>query len=412
MWLDRSLRGRIVAAYALLAVAVCSFFAVVVFFAVQEVEKYLVQKRLASIAEWHLARQLRGIAAELPPGLAVFAGSAVPASMRALPPGFHELAAGRRTLHVLVGTGGNGVQFAAVDEISDFERIEREVLRALGAGVLVSVLLAALLGRMTASRVIRPVTALADAVRQDALDERAPSIALNDEIGMLARAFAARTAELKRFLVRERLFTGDVSHELRTPLAVILGASEVLSARLGDRSDLAALVERIQRAARDTTDRVGALLLLSRAPDALDAPRLALLPLVQLEIERCSPLLSGKPVQLAFEQQEEAWTFARPELAGMAIGNLLRNACQYTEQGKITVRLKAGSLVIEDTGPGLPESVRAQLFERFVRGADDKESGAGLGLAIVKRIVEHLGWDIRIEASDSGGSRFVLSFPS
>lgn len=407
---EGSLRGRIVAAYALLAVAVCGFFAIVVFFAVQEVEKYLVQKRLASIAEWHIARQQQGVGTELPPGLAVFAGAAIPAAMRALPPGFHELAEGRRTVHVLVGAGGNGERFAAVDEISDFERIEREILRGLVAGILVSALLAALLGRMTASRVIKPVTALADAVTQDTLDERAPSIALNDEIGVLARAFAARSTELRRFLARERLFTGDVSHELRTPLTVILGAAEVLSVRLDDRPELLAIVKRIQRTAQDTTDRVGALLLLSRAPEALDAPRLALVPLVEREIERCRPLLASKPVQLVFEQREETWIFARAELVEMAIGNLLRNACQYTEQGKIEVRLKAGSLVIEDTGPGLPGSVRAQLFDRFVRGADDRESGAGLGLAIVKRIVEHLGWEVQLEDREVGGSRFVLTF--
>ena len=107
----------------------------------------------------------------------------------------------------------------------------------------------------------------------------------------------------------------------------------------------------------------------------------------------------------------QAWVFARPELAGMAIGNLLRNACHYTEQGEIRVLLKPGSLVIEDTGPGLPRTVRDQLFERFVRGDNDDEIGAGLGLAIVKRICEHLGWDIRLEDRAGGGSRFVLTFP-
>ena len=412
MFRDGSLRGRIVAAYALLAVAVCGFFAVGVFFSVQEVEKQLVKERLASIAEWQLARQQRRAATELPPGISVFVDSAIPEAMRTLPSGFHEVSQGRKTLHVLVRTGDGGRRFVAVDETSDFERIEREILRGLGAGILVSALLATLLGLMTASRVIKPLTALADAVKQDSFDDRAPSLALNDEIGILARAFAVRTAELRRFLVRERLFTGDVSHELRTPLTVILGASEVLSARLDDRPDLFAVVERIRRTAQDTADRVGALLLLSRSPEALDAPRVALLPLIESEIERCKPLLTGKPVQLGIEEREEVWVFARAELAGMAIGNLLRNACQYTEQGKIAVSLKPGSLTIEDTGPGLPRAVRQKLFERFVRDADEKESGAGFGLAIVKRIVEHLGWDIRMEEPESGGSRFVLTFPT
>ena len=408
---EGSLRRRIVAAYALLAVAVCGLFAMVVYFTVREIETHLVERRLESIANWQLVRRRQGVAPELPPGVGFYAGAAIPAAMLALPAGFQDLKEGARTLHVFSGTS-KGERFVAIDEIGEFKKIEREVLLALGLGILASALLAVLLGRLTAGRVIAPVTALAEAVEQDALDGRAPSLMLNDEIGVLARTFAARTAELRRFLVRERLFTGDVSHELRTPLTVILGAAEVLAARVGDRPELVAAVERIQRTALDTADRVGALLLLSRSPESLDAPRLALLPLVEREMDRCRPLIAHKPVQLAIAERAETCVFARSELAGMAIGNLMRNACYYTNQGEITVRLRPESLVIEDTGPGLPSAVRSQLFERFVRGDGDQEGGAGLGLAIVKRISEHLGWDIRLEDRAGGGSRFVLTFPS
>ena len=408
---EGSLRGRIVAAYALLAVAVCGLFAMVVFFTVNEIEKHLVEKRLTSIAEWQLARRRQGVAPELPPGVSFFAGPTIPAAMLDLTPGFSDLSNDKRALHVLSGTS-NGERFVAVDEIGEFKKIEHDILFALGLGILASAVLAVLLGRLTAGRVISPVTALAEAVEQDALDGHAPSLMLNDEIGVLARTFAARTAQLRQFLVRERLFTGDVSHELRTPLTVILGAAEVLAARVGDRPELVAAVERIQRTAVDTADRVGALLLLSRSPEALDAPRLALLPLVEREMDRCRPLIAHKPVDLVWRERADVSVFARSELAGMAIGNLLRNACYYTEQGEIAVLLNSGSLVIEDTGPGLPSAVRAQLFERFVRGDNDEEGGAGLGLAIVKRISEHLGWDIRLEDRDGGGSRFVLTFPS
>lgn len=407
---EGSLRRRIVAAYALLALAVGGLFALVVFFTVREIETHLVERELAAIAQWQLARRGQGVAPELPPGVSFFAGAAIPVDMRDLALGFQDLGQGKRTLHMLSGVSKNE-RFVVAEEVGEFKKIEHEVLLALGLGILASALLALLLGRLTAGQVIAPVIALAQAVEHDALEAGAPSLMLDDEIGVLARTFAARTAQLRQFLVRERLFTGDVSHELRTPLTVILGAAEVLAARVGSRPELMAAVERIQRTALDTADRVGALLLLSRSPEALDAPRLALLPLIEREIERCRPLLAGKPVELGMQGREETWVFARPELAGMAIGNLLRNACHYTVQGEITVLLKPGSLVIEDTGPGLPRTVRDQLFERFVRGDNDDESGAGLGLAIVKRICEHLGWDIRLEDRAGGGSRFVLTFP-
>jgi signal transduction histidine kinase len=273
-------------------------------------------------------------------------------------------------------------------------------------------LLAIGLGWAIAGRVIAPLAALADAVRHNRLEEGVPAVARNDEIGVLGRALVVRTAELERFLCRERLFTGDVSHELRTPLAVILGAAEVMAVRCGDHPGLRAPLERIQRTAQDTADRVGALLLLSRAPEAIGAPRIALRPLVEREIERCRPLLQGRAVKIAFEERDEVWAFAPPELAGMAIGNLLRNACQYTEHGRIVIRLEPGVLSIEDTGPGLPATVRAQLFERFVRGASDTADGMGLGLAIVKRITEHLGWSIELASPGGCGSCFLLRFPA
>ena len=406
-----SLRRRIVAAYTLLAVAVCLFFAMVVYFTVRETEKNLVERRLASIAEWQFARKLEGGNPELPPGIQVFAGADIPLELSQLPSGFHDVTVATRTLDVLSSTSSRGERFVAIDEIGAFRKIEREVLGALGLGIFLSIALAVALGRLTAGRVVAPLTELAGAVERDELDERSRALALNDEIGVLARTFASRTAELRQFLLRERLFTGDVSHELRTPLTVILGAAEVLAARMGDQPELAPVIERIHRTVLDTADRVAALLLLSRSPEALDAPRLGLLALVEREVERCRPLLMGKPVELILRDPEEAWVYARPELAGMAIGNLLRNACHYTERGEVTVLLTRSSLAIEDSGPGLPSSVREQLFDRFVRGDRESQSGAGLGLAIVKRISEHLVWDVRLEDRPGGGSRFVLLFP-
>lgn len=406
-----SLRRRIVAAYTLLALAICLFFAMLMYFTVRETEQDLVEGRLASIAEWQFARKLEGGNPELPPGIRIFAGADIPAELSQLPSGFHDVTVSNRTLDVLSSSTSRGEHFVAIDDIGAFRKIQIEVVSALGLGIFLSIGLAVALGHLTAGKVVAPLTELAGAVERDELDERSRALTLNDEIGVLARTFASRTTQLHQFLLRERLFTGDVSHELRTPLTVILGAAEVLKARMGDHPDLAPVIERIHRTVIDTADRVAALLMLSRSPEALDAPRLGLLVLVEREVERCRPLLVGKSVELILRDPEEAWVYARPELAGMAIGNLLRNACHYTEQGDVTVLLTGSSLVIEDTGPGLPSSVRAQMFDRFVRGERESQSGVGLGLAIVKRISEHLGWDVRLEDRPGGGSRFVLLFP-
>jgi len=425
-----SLRHRIIWTYALLTVVVCGFFAAVALSTLRAVEQRLIDGRLAAQAEWLIERHRRGLSTDLPSGTRFYYGAAIPADIRPLPAGLHKLNVGKHpasadargraapgptfgqhSVYVLAGTD-RGNRFAVVDEYSDFQHTEGIVLWALGIGFGASVFLAFMFGRMAANRVVAPVTALADAVRRNVPQNELPSLAGADEIGVLARAFAARTAELERFLVRERLFAADVSHELRTPLTVILGAAELLALRAADRAELAAIAERIRRTAVDTTERVSAILLLSRAPERLDAPRIALTPLIERERERCEPLLAGKPVAFRLEAAGETWVHARPELAAIAIGNLLRNALQYTERGEVTVRLNGDALMVEDTGPGVPESVRARLFERFVRGAEIPSSGTGLGLAIVRRVAEHLGWGVRLEDRPTGGSRFILTFAS
>lgn len=407
---EGSLRGRVVAAFTLVAVAVSGFFAFVGFHTVQQVETRLIGARLAALAQWQLQRLHAGQEVVLPPGLKLYLGEQVPHVLRRLPPGFHDIDGPVTNLDAIAGTTADGQPYVLVDEESDFETIEQELILRLAAGLLASVALAAALGWFVAGREIAPLAALADAVRRQRLDAAAPALARDDEIGVLGRALAAHTAELQEFLHRERLFTGDVSHELRTPLTVILGAAEVLGTQCADRPTLMASVERIRRTAQDTAERVGALLLLSRAPQAISAPRIALRPLVEREMERCRPLLRGRSVELALDGPDEVWVFAQPELAAMAIGNLLRNACLYTEQGRIDVHLTPGELSVVDTGPGLPPAVREQLFERFVRGDVQAASGAGLGLALVKRIAQHLGWTIEVVASDARGSHFRLRF--
>lgn len=426
---ERSLRRRVVAGFTLLALAASSFFAVLGFHTMEQVETRLIASRLQALAQQQLQRLALGQDVALPQGFKWYDAEHMPAALRALAPGFHDVTAGGQDVDVdvVVVSAPDGRRWALVDEESDFETIERELMLRLLLGMLAAVLLAAALGWATAGRVIAPLTALADAVRRRRLDEASPALQRGDEIGVLAQALAEHTRELDRYLRREQLFTGDVSHELRTPLTVILGAAEVLQAQCAERPAALAAVERIRRTAQDMAERVSALLLLSRTPQVLAAPRTALAPLVQRELERCRALLRGKPVQVCIRHEaglesghgghgdgaggEGPYAFAHPELAGMAIGNLLRNACQYTEQGHITVTLSPHEISVQDTGPGLPAAVRAQLFERLEHGAGDGRGGAGLGLALVKRIAEHLGWSVELQQPAGGGSRFVLRLP-
>jgi two-component system OmpR family sensor kinase len=113
---------------------------------------------------------------------------------------------------------------------------------------------------------------------------------------------------------------------------------------------------------------------------------------------------------------------SRDELHRLTI-NLLENALRHTPAGT-EIRVSSGLgddgqavLVVEDEGPGVPEHLRATLFERFVRGAGDRGGSFGLGLAIVRAVAESHGGSVTIEPTGERdgapyGARFVVHLPT
>jgi len=409
MKVKRSLKHRITRAFVLLAIILASFFCLVAYIATEVIESQTIDAQLEKLGDTLIGHHLKKEPFDVPPEIGFHVNESIPDAFKNLKPGLQELAIeGRDFVALMRSEGGN--RYLIMQDLADFEHLEFIIFSALGAGFVSSLLLAIALGLATARHIVAPVKALADAVDANVAQTALPSLDAADEIGTLARALARHTEELQKFLARERLFTGDVSHELRTPLTVMLGAAELLKTQLAGQPAQLATAERLRRVAAEAAERVSALLLLSRAPEQLGAPRVELNSLIRAEMDRCLPLLQGKPVEFRFDEQANVAVTARPELLGIAIGNLLRNACQHTDQGTILIQLAAGKLVIEDTGSGIPETVRARLFERFVQADSESAEGTGLGLSIVKRVVEHIGWDIRLEMPAAGGSRFVLLF--
>src|SRR5690606_37176217 len=97
--------------------------------------------------------------------------------------------------------------------------------------------------------------------------------------------------------------------------------------------------------------------------------------------------MSSKPVELVVEGEEQALVDAPESVLAVAIGNLVGNACKYTSEGEVRIRIEPHAVVIEDTGPGISTEEAERLFERGYRGSSAGTSkGAGIGLAIVQRL--------------------------
>ena len=404
----KSLGKRIVAAYLLFAAGSTLFFAIMAAVAIEGIEAHLVDQRLKDVAAWASPRHAGGLPVAMPAGVTFHHGDAIPASLRALKPGVHLIHVDGVGLHVLMGHDAFG-KFAVVDHESDYEDVELVVYSLFAVGFVGFLVFSLFLGGFIGRRFVTPITTLASAVRDGSGE--LPFTDRDDELGVLARAFAAHTSELRGFLDRERYFTGDVSHELRTPLTVIIGAAELLVAQGAGQAAIAGPAERILRAANEAADCVRVLLLLARTPALLPTTETDIDAVVRADTARYQSLVEGKPVALRYLDGTPFTVRGPAELYATAIGNLIRNACQYTSEGEVEIRLGERAVIIADTGPGLPDAVRATLPDHAGLPAGTGSSGTGIGLTLVRRICESLGATLSLEDRPGGGSVFTITFP-
>jgi len=396
-----TLRTRIIISFVLLMVAVMGFIVAAEQLDYDELRAYVISKSLHSEMQRLEAEMANGTRPTLPDGSQLYDATTVPAALRSYTPGYYS-AKHPDVWHLLV-FDRDGQRYYLRQDAKRYQYLEH-VIDAYALVVILSCILCAFwIGRLTAARVIAPITRLADAVERKEMPF--PFQDARDEIGVLARAFAQHSDEAEQFLQRERCFVGDASHELRTPLAIIAGAAETIVHQLPADSHLRASGERIMRTTQEMQRQLTCLLLLSRDPQRLEKEEVALRPLIEECIARCPPWLANKPVAVVLDAPHDPRLHTNAELARSVVWNLLRNACQYTDEGKIHISVQHTTLVIADTGPGLPPSVDPQQFQRFTPSV--RQSGEGLGLSIVQRIVEHLGWHMAVESSEDG-CRFTL----
>ena len=345
--------------------------------------------------------------------------SGVPASIAALAPGFHDLdTAADFSVVYVTERDGNTLLL-----VFDGERVS-ELALWFGlvplAGALVILYLSSWLAYRLARRAVSPVIRLARQVRR--LDPRAPDASAftpgrlpanaDREILTLAEALRGLSRNVHEHIERERDFTRNASHELRTPLTVVRLAAGELRRRPGLDAESRESVARIERAARDMEETTEALLLLARASDSrLASNAVRLDRIVARECERARAMAGSKPVSIEEGGVMPVVVDADDRVLAILVGNLLRNAVQYTGDGRVEVRVRGETLTIADTGVGIPREQLGEVFRPFARAGKTDRHGHGVGLSIVKRLCDRFGWSVRIESTPEIGTRVEVRFP-
>ncbi len=312
--------------------------------------------------------------------------------------------------------------------LTAYRKDRENVVEALNKQLAIAVALVSVLATLVAvalsRRIVRPVESLTKAARQmeaGNLSERV-SIKSRDEIGELANAFNAMASSLERNETLRKTMTSDIAHELRTPLNNVSGYLDAIADGVvaPDAHTIASLQEEAQLLVR----LVGDLEQLSIADAGYQQLLFEETDLGEL-VTRATELVAARALAKGVTVRPHAApglppVDADPARLAQVVRNLLENAVTHTPTGgSVDVHLSATSsqltMVVTDTGPGIPELHLPNIFERFYRADPSRNrstGGAGLGLAIVKQLVEAHRGAVRAENMDGGGSRFTVTIPA
>jgi two-component system sensor histidine kinase CpxA len=240
-----------------------------------------------------------------------------------------------------------------------------------------------------------------------------------DELATLAVDFDVMAVRLRALLDSHQHLLRDVSHELRSPLArlqIALGLARRPSANLTQEFD------RIEHEAQRLDDLIGEILSLCRLDDparTLRIDEVAIDELLETLVENARIEAEPRDVSISLLVPAGMIVQGDRELLYRAVENVLRNAVRFSpDHGRVEVQAQARaagiSLVIRDSGPGVPADSLQRIFEPFYRvgEARDRDSGGhGIGLAITARVVRLHDGTVTAANQPSGGLEVTITLP-
>lgn len=310
---------------------------------------------------------------------------------------------------------GRPVLIQVAETLEKRAQLANEIIKGVILPQFLILPIAAILVWFGLSRGLRPLSRLQENIQARGADDMRPIDpgATPEEIVPLVASFNQLLARLGSNTQDQRRFIANAAHQMRTPLAGLRTQAE-LALREKDPEEVKRCLQQLATSTERATRLINQLLSLARAENrglpgaALDTVELGAL--TRDVVRDWVPAALEKRIDLGFEVSTlPAVVLADPVLLRELLKNLLDNAIRYTPpEGAVTVRVAVSrpsgtaSLEVQDNGPGIPESERHLVFERFYRVLGSGSDGSGLGLAIVREIALQHG--ARIELLDPPGA--------
>lgn len=364
--------------------------------------------------------QLLAGSSSIASGMAADLSLALPAD---LVDGLQTVSIGQQSYRILVRTLDSGGRLAVAQETAVRDEIARggALLTLTPFLILVPILL--LVVAAMVRKIFRPVAALAHEIDQRHDDELHPIApeTLPSEIRPFILAINRLLRRVEKSMDAQRRFVGDAAHELRSPLTALSLQAE----RLADAEMSVNAAQRL-KTLRQGIERGSALLdqllALARAQAWTNTAqgRLSVQEVYRRVLEELMPLAEAKAIDIGVVSAVDAEVMVTDLDVMTLVKNLVGNAIRYTPAGgrvDLSVLASAGAttLVIEDSGPGIPEAERERVFDPFYRVLGSNEIGSGLGLSIVRAIAVRLGATLALDFADQqsrSGLRVTVTFPA
>lgn len=265
---------------------------------------------------------------------------------------------------------------------------------------------------------LQPVVTIESAITsRQALDLRPlPDSGLPREVRPLVDSFNRLLARLEQTMQTERRFIQEAAHELRTPLAVLLGQAQV-ARRARTLEEARPVLDQLVRGAERSARLAQQLLHSARIEQLANQQAPVELADVVTVLIQDFELMAAQKNQNISVHAEPGLIRGNVDELGILVGNLIDNALRYAGPGgHVVVKCEREAdtmrLDVLDDGPGVPESDRERIFDRFFRVAGNVESGSGIGLSLVARIAQsHAATIATGPGLDGRGLGISIRFP-
>ena len=315
----------------------------------------------------------------------------------------------------------DGFRLLVGREVEDRLQIEAQIRRTLGWGLALTLLLGLAGGFVMSRGMLGRVDAINRTTRRIMAGDLSQRIALRgsrDEFDQLAANLNAMLDQIERLLGGMRQVTDNIAHDLRTPLNRLRSRIEVALLQEPGRAETRALLEATLTDAQAMIATFNALLDIARAEagserGGFEAVDLAALGRDLADLYR--PAAENKQLTFEYHSAPGLEMRANRHLLAQALANLLDNAIKYTPPGgrvRLQVERDANGPVIAvaDSGPGIPETDRERVLQRFVRlDATRSTPGNGLGLSLVDAVAKLHGAELML-TDNRPGLKVSLAF--